>query len=167
MSHVAFDCIDRSMFCVWDWNCICSLGYTVKMSGSHSWEGNFPTWEEVLLACCAPQYLTAREFCQLWLAQSQERTFIGITGVEFQTKWQSMFILPSFYSLPSLSLSLSILSLSFHCTAPFAHSFMCAKGSLLTSYFLFIFLKPKKTLFPALSFCWKRMLSSIQHYHKL
>lgn len=115
MSHVAFDCIDRSMFCVWDWNCICSLGYTVKMSGSHSWEGNFPTWEEVLLACCAPQYLTAREFCQLWLAQSQERTFIGITGVEFQTKWQSMFILPSFYSLPSLSLN-PLTFFSLHCS---------------------------------------------------
>lgn len=37
--------------------------------------------------------------------------------------------------------SLSILSLSFHCTVPFAHS------HLLTSYFLSIYLKPRKHSF--------------------
>lgn len=89
-----------------------------------------------------------RKFCQLWLSWSQDRTFTDITGGESQTKWQSFLILPSHIILVSLSLLLFFTALfPLHTPVSFC--------------FLLIYLKAKKTLFPALSFCL-RMLSSIQ-----
>lgn len=59
-----------------------------------------------------------------------------------------------------ISLSLSPLTFfSLHCS-------FCALPSLNFLLPLYLF-KTKEALFPALSFCWKRMLSSIQHCHKL